>query len=262
MSKPLKAAFFDVDWTLYDHSAKQYVSSGIAAIKKLQKQGTKVFICSARPYESLKNFGVFDLGIRWNGYITCAGAYAVVGNRVVRKMAMPIPLIRQLIDVTDELGLCVQLVTAKKRFLTLPSNEYAFDYDNYYHDRCLVVHPYSSEEIIGVLVFAPEEYDAIIAERVPGFHFFRFANCGVDLMDHEHRKGDAIADILKFLSIEKKDAIAFGDDVQDITMKGEVRTFVCVGNGKKEALAAADFISPRIEDDGIEKALKGLGYLD
>ncbi len=262
MSKPLKAAFFDVDWTLYDHANKQYVPSALQAIKRLKKQGTKVFICSARPYESLRNFGAFDLGFHWDGFIACAGAYAMVKSKTVRKMAMPVPLIRKLITVTDELGLCVQLVTARTRFLTLPSNEYAFDYDNYFHDRCLVVHPYSDEEIIGVLVFAPEEYDPIIAERVPGFRFFRFAKCGVDLMDRDHRKGDAIADILKYLNIAKDDAIAFGDDVQDITMKGEVGTFVCMGNGKEAAKKAADYIAPRIEEDGIERALVDLGYLD
>ena len=74
MDKRIKAAFFDVDWTLYDHHNRRYVPSGIEAIKRLKQKGVMVFVCSARPYESLKQFGVFDLGIAWDGYIACAGA--------------------------------------------------------------------------------------------------------------------------------------------------------------------------------------------
>ena len=75
MGNELKAAFFDVDWTLYDHKAKRYVPSGIAAINELKHKGVKVFICSARPYESLRLFGAFDQGVKWDGFIACAGAY-------------------------------------------------------------------------------------------------------------------------------------------------------------------------------------------
>ena len=67
MGLNVKAAFFDVDWTLYDHASGRFIPSGLEAIKKLIKQGTKVFLCSARNYSSMRTFGLFKLGIPWSG---------------------------------------------------------------------------------------------------------------------------------------------------------------------------------------------------
>ena len=49
----IKAVFFDIDWTLYDHEAKRFVPTAIEGIKKLKEKGIKVFICSARNTESI-----------------------------------------------------------------------------------------------------------------------------------------------------------------------------------------------------------------
>ena len=48
----IKAAFFDIDWTLYDHASQRWIASGLEAIKKLKEKGVKVFVASARPYDS------------------------------------------------------------------------------------------------------------------------------------------------------------------------------------------------------------------
>ena len=45
----IKAAFFDVDNTLYSWKKKEFVLSGIESIKAIQKKGVKVFLCSSRP---------------------------------------------------------------------------------------------------------------------------------------------------------------------------------------------------------------------
>ena len=124
MGNELKAAFFDVDWTLYDHKAKRYVPSGIAAINELKHKGVKVFICSARPYESLRLFGAFDQGVKWDGFIACAGAYAVVGGKAIRKLSMPKGQVRTLVNLANRHGLVIQLVTPRTRFLTAARNEY------------------------------------------------------------------------------------------------------------------------------------------
>jgi hydroxymethylpyrimidine pyrophosphatase-like HAD family hydrolase len=85
----IEIAFFDIDWTLYDHSSHSWVLSGLKAIKQLQKNGVKVYLCSARPYNSMKLFGVFDLGIRWDGYIASAGAVAYGDHHFIKTLVMP-----------------------------------------------------------------------------------------------------------------------------------------------------------------------------
>ena len=73
--KRIKVAFFDIDWTLYDDKECKWDSPSVEAIKRLQEQGVKVFICTARPYASFKWLGALDLGIQWDGFIASSAGY-------------------------------------------------------------------------------------------------------------------------------------------------------------------------------------------
>jgi hydroxymethylpyrimidine pyrophosphatase-like HAD family hydrolase len=59
------------------------------------------------------------------------------------------------------------------------------------------------------------------------------------------------------ITVTSKDqAIAFGDDYQDLTMVPQVGIFVCVGNGKDEVKKAATYVSKPIAEDGILESLQ------
>jgi len=251
----IKIAFFDVDNTLYDWNTRQFVTSGIAAIRKIARQGVKVVLCSARPYASMKEFGVFDLGIHWNGVISNCGAYVSFGGKTLRNLIMTPSKVRKLCKIALSHSLTMELVTAKSRFLIAPGNNYLENYHGTYSDSVPPVHHYRGDGVTGVLLFAPEQYDAIFKKELPELNYYRFHDCGVDISEEEHRKGDGIGMILDHLGLSREEALAFGDDTQDITM-GERAVFVCVGNGKDEVKAAADYVCPAIVDDGIESAMK------
>lgn len=53
-----------------------------------------------------------------------------------------------------------------------------------------------------------------------------------------------------------KDTIAFGDGRNDIEMLETAGLGIAMGNAVDEAKAVADYVTARIEDDGIQKALK------
>ncbi|OPZ35028.1 MAG: putative phosphatase [Tenericutes bacterium ADurb.BinA155] len=252
----IQIAFFDIDWTLYDHSSHTWVLSGLQAIKQLQKNGVKIYLCSARPYNSMKLFGVFDLGIRWDGYIASAGAVAYGDHHFIKTLVMPKPMVHNLIQVTKELGLPMEMVGIKTRFMTLPPNDYVEKYHWVYKDTTMPVRSYRGEPLTGALLFAPAEYDEELKRRCPGVRFDRFADYGVDVMDVPHEKGDAIKDVLAYYGYSKDEAIAFGDDYQDLTMVPQVGIFVCVGNGKDEVKKAATYVARPISEDGILESLQ------
>jgi len=256
----IKALFFDIDNTLYDWESRRYIVSGIEAIKQTKKQGVKVFVCTARPYASLKDFGVFDLGVKWNGIISNCGAIVTCGNRTLRKMTMSADKIRKLCKIALKNQLTMELVTPRTRFLIAPGNTYLENYHGTYSDAVPPVHPYRGDEVTGVLLFAPEEYDPLFKNECPELNYYRFHECGVDISEGEHRKGDGISIILNHLGFRKDEVIGFGDDYQDITMN-ESSIFVCVGNGKDAVKEAADYVCPRIADDGILEALRHFGVL-
>jgi len=258
----IKIAFFDIDWTLYDHFEHIWVHSGLTSIKKLQESGVKVFLCSARPYDSMRLFGVFNLGIKWDGYIASAGAVAFADHHYLRALVMPPRQIYQLIEVAKSLDLTMELIGLRSRFLIAKSNQYVDAYHDVFKDVVCPVRKYQGTPITGGLLFAPKEFDEKFQKACPDVLFQRFSDFGVDVMDVPHEKGDAIKDVLAAYGMKKEEAIAFGDDRQDLTMAPEVGIFVCVGNGKDEVKKRATYVSKPISEGGIEESLRFFGLVD
>ena len=84
----IKAVFFDIDNTLYSWKTRRFVPSGIEAIRAIQKKGIEVFLCSARPFDSIREFGLMDLGIRWNGWVANSGGVAFARGKFVQKILL------------------------------------------------------------------------------------------------------------------------------------------------------------------------------
>ncbi len=150
----IKAAFFDVDWTLFDHNSNRFIPSSLTSIKRLQEQGVKVFICTARNTKSLYEFGVFSLGIDWDGFISSAGAFACLNKTIVtRKLTMKKKDVSSLISFALSKNLTMQLVTPWDRFLIKEPNDYYYLYQEIFHDECKSIHPFKNEEVLGTLLY-------------------------------------------------------------------------------------------------------------
>ncbi|MCR5490626.1 MAG: HAD family hydrolase [Bacilli bacterium] len=253
-----KAAFFDVDDTLYDHFKHEYPADGIEAIREMARRGIKVFLCSARPYGSQKDFKCFDLGIEWSGFIASSGGVAVVGDKVVHKEYMKKRDVYALVKKAKSLGLTAELVTTYDRYMIAPPNEYSERYHAIYKDETNVVRDYRGENSSGLLLFAPKEYDEEMLSAAPGAIGFRFEEYGIEFMGSMHSKGKAIEDVLNYLGIDKEDAISFGDNLQDIPMADATGCFVCMGNGRDEVKAAADYVTDSVSDNGLANAIHKL----
>jgi hydroxymethylpyrimidine pyrophosphatase-like HAD family hydrolase len=61
---------------------------------------------------------------------------------------------------------------------------------------------------------------------------------------------------LQGLGLDASQAIAFGDSENDIEMLKAAGIGVAMDNGTAECKAAADYIAPDCDDDGILKALE------
>lgn len=68
----IKAVFFDIDGTFFDHHSNQVLSETMDAIKQLKANGYKVALCSGRAKEMAEQLGVLQL-FPWDGYVGGAG---------------------------------------------------------------------------------------------------------------------------------------------------------------------------------------------
>ncbi len=87
--KDIDIVFVDIDCTLLNHSTRPpvYDFDSISALKEAQSQGVLVFLCTARPYHSVKRIGLFDL-FQPDGMILANGGLALYGDKVLYETAM------------------------------------------------------------------------------------------------------------------------------------------------------------------------------
>jgi Cof subfamily protein (haloacid dehalogenase superfamily) len=256
-----KIAFFDIDWTLYDHQNKRWTPSSLTALKTLQKKGLKLVLCTARPFHSFEKFGALDLGIRWDGYIASAGGIVYANRHYLRKTLMNPTIVRRFIAACKHDHLAMELVETKQRYLATPVTADALSFYQSFSEVEPPYKKYHGEQVVGIAWFSQASYDEKYRQAFPELLLERYFPTAVDVMSEPHEKGDGISLVLRELGYSKDEAIAFGDDTQDLSMVPEVGTFVCMGQGKEALKQKATYVTSPVWDDGIEKALRHFSLL-
>jgi hydroxymethylpyrimidine pyrophosphatase-like HAD family hydrolase len=96
-----------------------------------------------------------------------------------------------------------------------------------------------------------EDIEGLVATRVAP-HILNIHTEGFD-------KGKGITHLLEEMKIDKKFAIAFGDEENDESMFDAVGFTVAMGNGNPVLRDQADYVTSSVHKDGIYKAAKHLG---
>ena len=253
-----KIIFVDIDWTILNHKIHDWDYESIDALKKAQENGVLVYLCTARPYDSVDSTGLLDF-FHPDGIISTNGEVGFVNGEVVYADNIPEDKVKLANDLADQYGLVMEVCTERGRFFTNTPNEWVFDYLTRFVETIPEVKNHQYEHISALLLFAPEHLDEelkpILSQH---FNYFRFDKCGVDLRYHPCSKGEGIVEILNYLGLKKEDAIAIGDDYGDIEMFKEVGLSIAVGNGRDEVKEKATYIAETIHEHGVKLALEDL----
>lgn len=257
----IKALFLDLDCTLYDWERRRYDPDGISALKEAQKKGVLLFLCSSRPYDSMKEFGVYSLGIHWDGFVGNSGGVACLGKKIIYEESLKPASVRKALRLGKKMGFMAQIHAPFSRYYTDEPNGYFEEYAKSFNEPFANVHPYRGGKVICLLAFAPEAADEALKEALPECSIFRFHPFALEINAKPHSKGTGIAAMLKYLGIAPEEAAGFGDDYADIGMKEGLAHFIAMGNGREEVKAEAEFVTKRIEEGGMRAGLEYLGVI-
>ena len=249
----IKILFVDIDWTLFDHNVLNYPESGLKALEKARQNGIKVIICSARHYMSFFHLDALNK-IPHDGYICSGGGIASAEGEYVYRQKIEKPLADIFIKRASDLGYELQIIGPDYSYLTMPENDLASAYYQYWYEYHPEVHEYDGREITSILLFCKEGEEKQFAD-LP-LHFFRFYDSGVDVTEKPYLKSTGIRAILSHYGFSKEEAMGIGDDIPDIEMFNEVGISIAMGNGKEEVKKAATYVTDPIDQDGLEKGLK------
>lgn len=258
-----KIGFFDIDNTMFDWKNHRFVPSGLEAVKAFQREGGLAYVCTARCYANAKEFGVFDLGVKWDGHITSCGGAAFVGHKCIYRDKMKPSEVYKLIEILNGFGGNMEILGVKNRYNIRKADYETLEYHKDFTDHIAPVRKYKGETVVGVLLYTDEKYDSLISSQMPDLAMRRFVKYGCEAGGNVDRnKGDGIAKVLDYLGIKKEEAFAIGDSYPDVSMKQSVGTFIVVGNGEEKAKKFADYVSKPIEEDGIALIFKELGITE
>ena len=170
-----KIIFVDIDWTILDHSHEQHVFDyeSIEALKRAQKKGIKVFICTARPFHTVKLTGLLDL-IEPDGLILSNGGLIVIDNKVIYEKRISNEIFEKICEVALKHDLTVEAMEPFKSFLIAPATIQVNNVFELYHDEIPPVEDYHNRNVISAILFATSGMDD------GTFLFKSFENLGLE----------------------------------------------------------------------------------
>lgn len=257
-----KIIALDLDGTL-TNSEKVITPKTKEALMNLQKNGVIVVLASGRPTHGirkleeeleLKKYGGYLLPYNGGQIIECAT------GKVLHSQSLPTDVCLQISELAR--NYYVNLVTYRDDKLICLEK-----YDMYAKIEAMIndltiEQPEDLDEELGHFVVPKfmmlEDPDYIVkVEQQVAPRLARYCECFcsapyfLEICPKGIDKGKSMDVLLKHLGLSRKDFVAVGDSFNDLPMIKTAGLGVCMGNGRHEVKAAADFVTLSNDEDGI-----------
>ncbi|MBR1931347.1 MAG: HAD family phosphatase [Lachnospiraceae bacterium] len=272
----MKLIFLDIDGTLTVAGENVPPESALAAIRKSQAKGNKVFLCTGRNLDMLSPL----LKYGFDGVVASGGGYVAVGEEVLYDCPMTDTQKNTALESLHRHGV----------FCTIEAKDGSWGDENM--DAFLKDQPAGNSEIerwrkalsenLGIRPMS--EYDGrpiykvvIMCNEMKQLEEakklleqdFRFVLQEVpahgclngELVNRQFDKGKGVELVCRKYNVPLEDSIGFGDSMNDLEMIQTVGVSVCMANGAKALQEIADIVCPAVEEDGLAKAFENLGLL-
>lgn len=254
---------FDLDHTLLDHQTWRIPHSALKAISMLRKKGYCIVIASGRDMLNKHAIGYYEQ-VAPDAVVHMNGTKVQAGNEILVDHEMDKQVLKRLLDYAQAQGHALGAHIEGIDYFTWPEAVTAHDMrywgssDRVFGDPCqLLKLPVKSLAYAGNAVGAAE-----LREQFPELKVLMFsAETGADVFEKGFSKADGIRRLCEYFGIDLKDTYAFGDSHNDLEMLETVHCGIAMGNAVPDILAAADYVTDRIDEDGIWNACRHFGLI-
>lgn len=261
----IKMIFTDIDGTLVPDGSMDLNPEYYDVINKLHDKGIEVAVASGRHAGSVKKLFAPVLDKIWiisqNG-----GVFEKDGKSEV---VSPIPAAwaREMWQDLSSFERADSIIDTESRtFCPFPGTEmYKLATDHYFYDlETTGGWEHIPEEIFSMLtVYYPDGAEEFVKRHLADKWADRLAMytsgyLWVDFLMHGTNKGNTAKVICDRCHIHRNETIAFGDNMNDLSMLEQAGVSYTVDNARIEVQEAVDHIVPGYREDGVLKVLKGL----
>lgn len=270
--------FFDIDGTLTTES-NHIPKTTIQAINQLKDKGIRPVLATGRPPILIDEISK-KLDI--HSYIAMNGQYIVYEGEVIYANPIAMDLVDQVVEFAssrkDGIILCAEreliinstfsvdpnsfLLRLLKRLAILIPERTQMWIMNQAMRKAPKKEDYEDKEIFMLNLNVTQEEEKDYAKELSGLHFTRANTNSMDIINEGVSKATGVKKLIEFLEIDPTNTVAFGDGLNDLEMLQYVGTGVAMGNGFDELKEAADLVTAKVSNAGIQKGLKQLGLIE
>lgn len=255
-----KVIFFDIDDTLLN-SEKKLPQSAEESIHKLQDKGYTIAIATGRSPFTFK-----DLRERLDihSYVSLNGQYVVHNDQVIYKHPLDFTTLKQLMKHSKQNNHPLLFISDTNWQTNSPYNKHVEETIRTLKVPYEVIFdagPFGKEENLQVILFCEDSEEDSYKQFHQHFDFVRWHEYATDVLPKGGSKAIGVKHLLKAMGIDKENAYAFGDGLNDIEMLKWIPNSVAMGNAAEVVQNSAQIVTTSVEEDGIANGLQKLGLL-
>lgn len=261
MNKEIKAVFFDVDATMYYHKIHDILPSTKAALNALHERGIKVGVATSRCRYELNNTPSFFRSFPFAGIVSDGGALAMEKDQIIAAQYIDSEIVERVIAYAKKHQRTLRYSTITGDFFFEKPLQKDKDIFFQLYLNTPIVKPYANDDVLNILLYAPDyQNTAELMEILDGISWVDHGPV-LEINAGQIDKSDGIAALASHWGLRMDEIMSFGDGANDVQLVKNCGIGVAMGNGCDEVKNAADFVTKRIEEDGIAFALKHFGLI-
>lgn len=256
----IKAIFFDVDGTLVDPATHTIPQSTVDSLCVLRERGIKLFVATGRHMSMMDDVRV---QFEFDGYVSVSGQFCLCGDAVVYSNPIPRAGIEEMLRAMREHGFSGIFLGAGECWLNLHDRA-AQAFLEEFQVKTPPVSPLEralEQEVYQVITLLSPQQEWKLLDRAKHLRATRWHPGFLDALPPNGGKDVGIRAVLDWAGIAPEETMAFGDGENDLTMFSSVGTAVAMGNASDTVKERADYVTGRVDADGVPAALKHFGLL-
>ncbi len=260
-----KIVFSDIDGTLLNKD-RELSETTIREIKKLKNKVPFILI-SARMPAAMRHLQK-ELNIEELPIICYNGGLVLHEKKELSSTVIPIEIVEELSEMNRRTGCHLSLYHMDEWYVPEMDQWAKREINNTrvtpeVKDNFEVIKKWKSENkgahkimAMGEETHIDQIRDFLLKNYSEDLHFYRSKNTYLEIANKNISKFSAIDLLLKqHYNYSTSEAIAIGDNYNDVEMLKNIGYGIAVGNARKEAMEAADIVIEKSIEDGVAKSL-------
>ncbi|GHU36949.1 haloacid dehalogenase [Clostridia bacterium] len=246
----IKLIVTDLDNTLLrrDKSVSEYTAN---VFKRCRERGILIAFATARFYRTIEEWLIPHIGIEPDIIISLNGAFAYKGQDTLYKATVSPETGNVLVAELKQSGGSVTIGTDSGfRYCERKIESTHASFSVLYDGQTLIDEEFHYVDVRGIAFSHIEQ----IAKQFPELRYQTYSDVDlVTFLRGNAEKHLALSAVLKSQNISAKEAVAFGDDLNDIEILRECGIGVAVANALNEVKVFAKYTCGDCDEDGVAR---------